>query len=222
MRTYVRMEIEGPPVVGIAIVGGSPLCRDSLRRVIDSTGELKVVGGAATLEEGAGLTGRLHPDVLVVDLERERDIPWLAPFCHRHPTVRVVVLGVDGDEATVVACADAGVVGYLPRETDTAELIRTIEQVARGELVCPPRIVETLVRWHSRRAGAPATSHLDDLTRREREVVELVGLGLSNKQIAERLCIAVATVKSHVHSILGKLNVERRAEVGALLRDAGR
>jgi two-component system, NarL family, nitrate/nitrite response regulator NarL len=209
-------------VVGIAIVGGSTLCRESLRRVLDDTGGLKVVGAAAALQEEAQLIGRVHPDVLVVDLERERDLPSLASFSHRHPSVRVVALGVDDDEVTVVACAEAGVVGYLPRETNTAELVQAIKQVARGELVCPPRIVETLVRWHSRRAGAPTNSLLDDLTGREREVVELVELGLSNKQIAERLCIAVATVKSHVHSILGKLNVERRAEVGALLRDAGR
>ncbi|HEX8745063.1 MAG TPA: response regulator transcription factor [Thermoleophilaceae bacterium] len=175
--------------VEIAIVGGSTLYRESLRRVLDDSDGLSVVATAASLEDGAGLVERHRPDILVVD----------------------------PGEATVVACSEAGVVGYLPRETTVAELVEALEQVATGE---PPPIVETLARWHSPRADRPAHSLLEDLTRREREVVELVRLGLSNKQIAERLFITVATVKSHVHSILGKLNLERRAEVAALLRDA--
>ncbi len=178
--------------MGIAIVGGSALYRESLRRVLDDSDGLSVVGTAASLEDGAGLVERLRPEILVVD----------------------------PGEATVVACAEAGVVGYLPRATTAAELVEALERVATGEVACPPGVVETLARWTSRRPERPARSLVDDLTRREREVVELVRRGLSNKQIAERLCIELTTVKSHVHSILGKLNVERRAEVAALLRDA--
>lgn len=177
--------------VGIAIVGGSTLYRESLRRVLDDSDGLSVVATATSLEEGAGLVERLQPEILVVD----------------------------PGEATVLASAEGGVLGYLPREATAAELVEALERMATGEVACPPRIVETLGRWLSSRTDRPARSLVDDLTRREREVVELVRLGLSNKQIAERLCIEVTTVKSHVHSILGKLNVERRAEVAALLRD---
>ena len=209
-------------MVELAVVGGSALYRESIRRMLDDAGGLEVLGTAASLAEAAPLVERGHPDVLVVDLEWERDLAGLASMKDRNPDVRLVVLGVDDDEATVVGCAAAGVAGYLARDTTAAELVKAIKRVAKGELVCPPPIVATLVRWLSRRPGRTSASALDGLTRREREVIELVGLGLSNKQIAERLCIQVATVKSHVHSILGKLNVERRAEVVALLRDAGR
>lgn len=215
------MNRPGHRSVGIAIVGGSPLYRESLRRVLDDVDGFSVVGTAGSLEEGARLVDRLHPGVLVVDLEWERDFARLGSMKDLHPRVLVVALGVDDEEATVVACAEAGVVGYLPRDTTAAELVEALERVAKGELVCPPRIVHTLVRWLSRRADRPAHSPLDDLTKREREVVDLVRHGLTNKQIAERLHIEVATVKSHVHSILAKLNVERRAEVVALLHDAG-
>lgn len=180
-------------MVEIAIVGGSTLYRESLRRVLNDSDGLSVVGTAASLEDGAGLVERLRPEILVVD----------------------------PGEATVVACAEAGVVGYLPRETTAAELVEALERAATGQRVYPARIVETLAGWLSRRAERPAQALVDELTRREREVVELVRLGLSNKQIAERLCIEVTTVKSHVHSILGKLGVERRTEVAALLHDAG-
>ena len=202
-------------MVELAIVGGSVRYRESIRRVLEDAGGLAVIGTPASLAEGIPLVERGRPDVLVVDLERERDFARLATM----DDLRVVALGVDHDEATVVACAAAGVAGYLPRETTAAELVQTIKRVARGELVCPPRIAETLVRAHSRRGGRARHARLDDLTRREREVVELVRLGLSNKQIAERLCIQVATVKSHVHSILAKLGLTRRAEVVALLHD---
>ncbi|HEX8053044.1 MAG TPA: response regulator transcription factor [Thermoleophilaceae bacterium] len=206
-------------MVELAVVGGSALYRESIRRVLDDAGGLEVVGTAASLAEAAPLVERAHPDVLVVDLQWERDLAGLASIKERHPDLRVVVLGVDGDEATVVGCAAAGVMGYLARETTAADLVKAIRQVAKGELACPPAIVETLVRGLSRRPGRTATAALDGLTRRERDVIDLLGLGLTNKQIAERLCIQVATVKSHVHSILTKLGLARRAEVVALMRD---
>lgn len=206
-------------MVGLALVGGSALYRESIRRVLDEAGGLEVVGTAASLAEAAPLIERGRSDVLVVDLQWERDLAGLASTKDRHPDVRLIALGVDDDEATVIGCAAAGVVGYLAHDTTAAELVQAIKRVAKGELVCPPPIVETLVRWLSRRPGRAAASALDGLTRREHEVIELVGLGLSNKQIAERLCIQVATVKSHVHSILTKLDLDRRAEVVALLRD---
>lgn len=206
-------------MVELALVGGSALYRESIRRVLGDAGGLEVVGMAASLAEAAPLVEQGRPDVLVVDLVWERDLAGLASMKDRHPDVRLVALGVDDDEATVVGCAAAGVMGYLARDTTAAELVQAIERVAKGELVCPPRIVETLFRWLSRRPQRTTASALDRLTRREREVIELVGRGLSNKQIADRLYIQVATVKSHVHSILTKLGLDRRAEVVALLRD---
>jgi DNA-binding NarL/FixJ family response regulator len=207
-------------MVGLAVVGGSALYRELIRRVLDDADGLEVVGTATALAQAAPLVERGRPDVLVVDLGWERDLAGLASMKDRHPDVRLVALGVDDDEETVVACAAAGVVGYLAGDTTPAELVQAIKSVAKGELVCPPPIVETLVRSVSRPRGRTAASALDELTSREREVIELVGLGLSNKQIAERLCIQVATVKSHVHSILTKLDLDRRAQVAALLRPA--
>ena len=206
-------------MVELALVGGSALYRESIRRVLDDAGGIEVVGTAPSLAEAAPLVERGRPDVLVVDIEWERDLAGLAAVKDRHPDVRLVALGVDDDEAAVVGCATAGAVAYLARDTTAAELVEAIERVAKGELVCPPRIVETLVRWVSRRPGRTTASAIAGLTRREREVIELVGLGLSNKQIADRLYIQVATVKSHVHSILTKLDLDRRAEVAALMRD---
>jgi two-component system, NarL family, nitrate/nitrite response regulator NarL len=206
-------------VVELALIGGSALYRESIRRMLDDAGGLEVVGTASSLADAGPLVAQRRPEVLVFDLDWERDLAGLASIKDRHPDVRLVALGLDADEATVVGCAAAGVVGYLTRDTTAAELVQAVERVAQGELVCPPRIVETLFRWLSRRPGHMSASALDTLTRREREVIELVGHGLSNRQIADRLYIQVATVKSHVHSILTKLGLDRRTEVVALLRD---
>ncbi|HEX8742315.1 MAG TPA: response regulator transcription factor [Thermoleophilaceae bacterium] len=206
-------------MVELAVVGGSALYRESIRRVLEDAGGIEVVGTPASLAEAAHLVERGGPDVLVVDLQSERGLAGLASMKDRHPDVRLVALGVDDDEATVIGCAAAGVVAYLARDTTAAELVQAVKRVAKGELVYPPPIVETLVRWLSRRPERATAPTIDGLTRREREVIELVGLGLSNKQIAQRLSIQVATVKSHVHSILTKLGLDRRAEVVALLRD---
>src|SRR5918992_5566747 len=152
MRTYVRMgRHPGPRMVELAVVGGSALYRESIRRVLEDAGGLEVVGTAASLAEAAPLVGRSRPDVLVIDLQWERDLAGLASIKDRHPDVRLVALGVDDDEATVIGCAAAGVVGYLARDTTATELVQAIKRVAKGELVYPPPIVETLVRWVSRR-----------------------------------------------------------------------
>jgi len=112
-----------------------------------------------------------------------------------------------------------GIAGFVTSEASVAELVAAIESVARGESLCSPSVVAALLR----RLGSLARSWAEadptqPLTRREREILELIDEGLSNKQIAQRLRIELPTVKNHVHNILGKLGVRRRAEAAALVR----
>jgi len=119
----------------------------------------------------------------------------------------------------VIACAEAGVSGYVTREASLDELTGVVESVARGESPCSPRISALLLRRVAETAGRRTeTDAARRLTRREAEIVGLIDEGLSNKQIAGRLSIELATVKNHVHSILEKLQVERRAEAAARVR----
>jgi two-component system, NarL family, nitrate/nitrite response regulator NarL len=129
----------------------------------------------------------------------------------------VVAVGVRDDERDVVALAEAGVIGFVDRETGIDALVECIENAARGEATCPPQVASALLRrvTHLARAEPPDTS---TLTVRERQIVQLIGEDLSNKEIARRLCIEVATVKNHVHNVLEKLQVSRRGEAVARLR----
>ncbi len=130
-----------------------------------------------------------------------------------------MALAVSEVESDVLAWAEAGVVGYVPREASLEDLVSTIEAVVRGELRCSPRIAATLFRrvtkLSANRRHTPQGIHL---TPRELEILDLIDHGLSNKQIAGKLGIEVATVKNHVHNILEKLQVNRRGEAAARMR----
>jgi DNA-binding NarL/FixJ family response regulator len=134
------------------------------------------------------------------------------------PDAAVVALGVANAEGDVIACAEAGVAGYVVREGSVEDLIATVESAARGELRCSPRMAGALVRRLARLAAGQPIPDGARLTRRELEIVRMIDDGLSNKEIAVRLSIEVATVKNHVHHLLEKLGVRRRGEAAAKLR----
>ena len=139
------------------------------------------------------------------------------------PNMKVIVLGLsEDDEDGIVACAEAGVVGYHLRTDSLDDLAALIRRVATGETSCPPRVSAVLLRRlsalaHQRR---PAANGLI-ITAREAEILRMLELGLSNRDIAEQLCIAVHTVKNHVHSLLTKLGVGTRSEAVARYRTVG-
>jgi DNA-binding NarL/FixJ family response regulator len=129
---------------------------------------------------------------------------------------------LDDDEMTIVACAEAGIAGYHLRSESLTDLIALICKIADGEAVCPPRVSAILLRRLSALAAerSPAGEELV-LTEREIQILSLLELGLSNREIAARLCIAVHTVKNHVHSVLTKLGVSNRAEAASRFRALG-
>jgi DNA-binding NarL/FixJ family response regulator len=136
-----------------------------------------------------------------------------------HPAAPIVALGVDECEPSIVACAEAGVAGYVTREASIRDLLSTIHSAARGELRCSPQIAAAL----SRRVAALAAERTagrpyGGLSQRELDVADLLALGLSNREITARLSIELSTVKNHVHNILEKLGVRGRADVAAWAR----
>jgi len=130
--------------------------------------------------------------------------------------VRVIALGVTGDDDEVVACAEAGVTGYLLRDQPFDALLPVIASAAAGEVTCPPVIAAALLRGMGRR-GSGQRALASRMTPREREVLLLIEAGLTNKEIARKLNIEIRTVKNHVHNLMEKLNVRRRGEAAALM-----
>ena len=135
------------------------------------------------------------------------------------PDVKIVALGVAEVEQVVMACAKAGVSGFVAPSGSVKDVVAAVHSAVRGELVCSPRMAAMLLNGVSALVARPlADVDNDTLTQREREIVLLMSEGLSNKQIARSLGIQNATVKNHVHSILSKFRVRRRGEVAAQLR----
>jgi two-component system nitrate/nitrite response regulator NarL len=165
---------------------------------------------------------RLHdtrPEIVLLDMAMAGSVASIRAIVEGASDVKVVALAVAETDHDIVACAEAGVAGYVSRDGSTGDLIATIDSVVRGETLCSPRIAATLLQRVAALAAERGTAApVASLTPRQREILGLIGQGLSNKEIARRLCIELSTVKNHVHSTLEKLGTHRRAEAVALLR----
>jgi DNA-binding NarL/FixJ family response regulator len=192
--------------------------RDALATALSAAG-LRVVGVAGAAQSAKRVIEASVPDVAIVDLPAPEGVAF-ARWCRRTmPDARVLALSLAETEAEVFSWAAAGLAGYVRTDGSLDDLVWAVERVARGEAAYSSCAVELLVKH----ASAARSSDSDrppriGLTSREREVVELIAHGLSNKEIARRLSIEVATVKNHVHHILEKLDVHRRGEAAARLR----
>jgi two-component system nitrate/nitrite response regulator NarL len=205
-------------MIDVVVVAGIPLYREGMALALGHGGRVQVLGTAAGSQEALSRVRDLQPDVVLVDVAMDDGFDTVRALREATPKARVVALALSETEADVIACAEAGASGYVPRGGTVDDLETMVESVARGEIECSPRIAASLLR----RVGALAAelrgpSPNASLTARELEVAELLDKGLTNKEIAQQLSPAVPTVKNHVHSILDKLQVRRRAEAAARL-----
>jgi two-component system nitrate/nitrite response regulator NarL len=177
------------------------------------------LAGSAPCDVAAMAVGMFEPGVVVVDTASVSVPDGLRALGAALPDARIVAVGVPDDDDSIVGLLEAGAAGYVTAEQALTDLVAAIEAAAHGELQCPPRLSAALARrMAALAAGGPRDTNGDGLTARQREIATLIAYGLSNKQIARRLSIEHATVKNHVHSILVKLGVSRRDQVGTRLQ----
>jgi DNA-binding NarL/FixJ family response regulator len=160
------------------------------------------------------------PSIVLLNISTRGSALLLRAAMGIRPDVRVIVVGAsEDDESEIVAYAEAGVAGYHTRTESLEDLLVLMREVAAGKSSCSPRVSAILLRRLSALASQrpPAANELV-LTAREAQILRMLELGLSNQDIATQLCIAVHTVKNHVHSLLTKLGVSTRAEAAALSR----
>jgi two-component system, NarL family, nitrate/nitrite response regulator NarL len=200
-------------VISVRLVGDVRVSREGLASLLARDGRLRV-------PEHLPRSGAAPPggavDVIVVEASAS-DGPSL-PYAIDDPDVPIVVLGAPDDDRDVIALAELGVLGFVEREASLDELVASVVNAAQGEASFPTRIATTLLRRVSSGGTWLRSPDVSALTVRERQVVQLIAEGLSNKEIAARLGIEVATVKNHVHNILEKLDVNRRLDAVARLR----
>jgi two-component system nitrate/nitrite response regulator NarL len=194
----------------------SEICffREGIVAALEDAPEIGPVTAAARAPRPEN--GAPTPDVVVVDLATAQSLSVIDAVRCAMPDARIVALGADREEQAL-ACARAGVRGFVTRDQSLDELVRAVVEVAHGRELCPPSIGVLLLRG----MGGDVASERgrgDALTDRELDVLELLERGLSNKEIAAELVIEPATAKNHVHNVLRKLNVHRRGQAAALGR----
>jgi DNA-binding NarL/FixJ family response regulator len=178
---------------------------------------VELVATAACLDEAVDKAIELAPCVAVLDMGMPRAFCLAKELARVAESTRVVALGMPEDELQVVSCAEIGIAGYVPREGSASDLIASIESAARGEAHCSPKIAGVLFRKIAALSRKHGNGHDAVLTAREAQILRLLQRGLSNKMISRDLGIELPTVKNHVHSVLAKLGLQRRAQVASLV-----
>ena len=207
-------------MIRVLVVDDQELVRAGLRTILESGGGIDVVGEASDGVAAIDAAARLRPDVVLMDIRMPRMDGVEAT--RRMPGTRVVMLTTFDHDEYVVEALRAGASGFLVKDAPSEELLRAVHVVAAGDALLSPSVTRRML---ARVAAGPATRTpppgLSDLTERERDVLGLVARGDSNHEIATRLHVTEATVKTHVSHVLDKLGLRDRVQAVVLAYESG-
>jgi DNA-binding NarL/FixJ family response regulator len=212
--------------IRVLLADDQALVRAGFRALLDAEEDLTVVGEAANGAEAVRLAERTAPDVVLMDI-RMPGLDGLAATRQiaGNPALsgtRIVILTTFDLDEYVFEALRAGASGFLVKDTEPVELLRGVRAVAAGDALLSPGVTRRLIAEFAARAKPPVQVRpLDALTEREREVVALVGAGLSNEEIAGRLVVSPATAKTHVSRAMVKLGARDRAQLVVYAYEAG-
>lgn len=209
--------------MNILLVDDHQMMRDGLRAVLEQEPDFHVAGEAADGRAALEACDHLHPDVVVMDVGMPglNGIEATRQLQTRAPRTRVVALSMNADRRYVQAMFSAGAWAYLVKSAASDELIRAIRAVSHGEKYVSPTVAGAVV---DALIGGPAVAHADprdQLSPREREVLQLIAEGLTSKEIAVRLGVAVSTIETHRKQIMAKLDLRSVAELTKFAIRAG-
>jgi DNA-binding NarL/FixJ family response regulator len=222
--------------IRVLLADDQPLIRAGLGLVVAEAPDMEVVGEAGTGAEAVRLAHALRPDVVVMDI-RMPDLDGIEAarrVTRDLPSTRVLMLTTFDEDENVYGSLRAGVSGFLVKDMALDDILAAVRVVAAGEALLAPSVTRRLIAdFTARPAGSPAAPaplpaaaaearrRLEGVTAREREVLLLVGRGLSNAEIGAELFISLATVKAHVTNILGKLDARDRIQLVIIAYEAG-
>lgn len=209
--------------IRILLADDHTLFRHGIRALLDSVDGLELAGEAASGEEALARATALQPDVILMDITMPdlNGIEATRRILAANPRANVVVLTMFDDDDSVVAAMRAGARGYVLKGADEDELLRVVSAVASGEALFGPAVATRLMRYFAASGVRGRAPGFPDLTERERDILALIAQGRGNSDIAGRLFLSTKTVRNHITSIFGKLQVAGRAEAIVRAREAG-
>ncbi|HSQ39806.1 MAG TPA: response regulator transcription factor [Anaerolineales bacterium] len=199
-------------IIRVLIVDDHPVVRRGIKSLLGEEEDIQVIGEAVNGKDALEKIAALQPDVILMDLVMPEmgGIEAIEKITALHPNARILVMTSFAADDKVFPSIKAGALGYLLKDSDPEDLIRMIRQVYRGELSIHPTIARKVIQELNRPVQEPLTP--SPLTERELEILQLLAQGVENKEIALRLFVRDATIRTHVSNILGKLQLANRVQ----------
>ena len=198
--------------IRVLIVDDHPVVRRGIRSLLAEEKDLEVAGEAVNGKEAIERVEQLKPDIILMDLVMPEmgGVEAIQAITTVHPDAKILVMTSFAADDKVFPAIKAGALGYILKDSDPEDLLRMIRQVQRGELAIHPSIARKVIQELNRPRQEPLTP--SPLTGREVEILQLLAQGVENKEIARRLVLREATVRTHVSNILGKLQLANRVQ----------
>jgi DNA-binding NarL/FixJ family response regulator len=212
-------------MIHLVIADDHALFREGLATILAAQADIDVVAQASSAEEAVGLVKEHLPDMVLLDIDMPGSgINAARQIAEQFPVTRIVMLTASEDDDHLVQALKAGARAYILKGVAARELLHILRAVADGESYVPPALAANLLMELSApaRRSQPPADPIDELTAREREILEGLAAGLSNKEIAQRMFLSEKTVKHYMTNVLQKLQVRNRVEAALLAQKSGR
>jgi two-component system, NarL family, response regulator DevR len=202
--------------LSVFLLDDHDIVRKGVRALLESEGDIEIVGEASTVTDARRLIAELAPRVLVLDLQLPdgSGIELCRDLAALSPNTRALVLTSNESEESIVAAMQAGAVGYVLKQVEGTSLLSAVRTIASGHSLVDPALARRMITWMEQANDAP--SELAGLTEQQLKILALLAEGLTNREIGTRLYLAEKTVKNHVTRILAKLGVQRRTQAALL------
>jgi DNA-binding NarL/FixJ family response regulator len=214
------------PAAAVFLLAENRLLREALLRILSKKDDIRVVGAGSYRPDIFEQIVSTRANVVVLDSVSQvlAERGAVRELHELNPAIRVVMVGMEADEAVFLRVVQAGALGYVLKDASAAEVARTIRAVAAGEAVCPAALSVALFQWVERNKAVIPNLHLKTslgLSRREQQLVGLIQQGLTNKEMASQLNLSEQTVKNHVHRMLRKVGAPDRLSIVEVCRNEG-